>query len=154
MTLTANHDISSSFNGDALVSNGTLAVDGNIVRSETVRVVSGAFLGGTGTVHHVEIAAGGGFRQKAGNATPLKISGDLSIGANPVFRIDNPQGLDAKSVKAVVFSATGTVTGTENLANAAFYLDGELQKPGTWIALYSAGRCTVKAQFGTMLILK
>lgn len=56
--------------------------------------------------------------------------------------------------QAVVFSATGTVTGTENLANAAFYLDGELQKPGTWIALYSAGRCTVKAQSGTMLILK
>ena len=53
-----------------------------------------------------------------------------------------------------MFSATGTVTGAENLANATFYLDGELQKPGTWIALYSAGRCTVKAQSGTMLILK
>ena len=53
-----------------------------------------------------------------------------------------------------MFSATGTVTGTENLANATFYLDGELQKPGTWIALYSAGRCTVKAQSGTMLILR
>ena len=105
-------------------------------------------------MYNAEIAAGGGFRQKAGNATPLKISGNLSIGANPVFRIDNPANLDAKAVKAVVFSSTGTVTGTENLANATFYLDGELQNPGTWIALYSAVRCTVKAQSGTMLILR
>ena len=154
MALTANHDISSAFNGDAVVSNGTLAVDGDIVRSDTVRVAAGAFLGGTGTVHHAEIAAGGGFRQKAGNATPLKISGNLSIGANPVFRVDNPANLDAKSIKAVVFSATGTVTGAENLANATFYLDGELQKPGTWIALYSSGKCTVRPQSGTMMILK
>ena len=154
MALTANHDTTWTFNGDAAVSNGTLAVDGNIARSDTVRVAAGAFLSGTGTVNNVEIAAGGGFRQKAGNATPLKISGDLSIDANPVFRIDNPANLDAKAVKAVVFHATGAVTGAENLANARFYLDGELQKPGTWIALYSAGRCTVKAQSGTMLILK
>jgi autotransporter-associated beta strand protein len=143
------------FDGTAQVEAGTLVVNDDFTRNHaTFSVASGAFLGGTGTVYNAEIAAGGGFRQKAGNATPLKISGDLSIGANPVFRIDNPENLDAKSVKAVVFSATGTVTGTENLANATFYLDGELQKPGTWIALYSAGRCTVKAQSGTMLILR
>ena len=154
MAMTANHDISSSFNGDAVVSNGTLAVDGNIARSDTVRVKEGAFLAGTGTVNNVAIAAAGGFRQTAGNTRPLTISGNLSIGANPVFRIDNPNGLSAKSIKAAVFSANGTVTGTENLHNATFYLDGELQKPGTWIALYATGRCTVKAQSGTMLVIK
>lgn len=143
------------FDGTAQVDAGTLVVNDDFTRNHaTFSVASGAFLGGTGTVYNAEIAAGGGFRQKAGNATPLKISGDLSIGANPVFRIDNPANLDAKSVKAVVFSATGTVTGAENLANATFYLDDELQKPGTWIALYSAGQCTVKAQSGTMLILR
>lgn len=143
------------FDGPAQVENGTLVVNDDFTHNHaTFTVASGAFLGGTGTVYNAEIAAGGGFRQKAGNATPLKISGDLSIGANPVFRIDNPANLDAKAVKAVVFHATGAVTGAENLANARFYLDGELQKPGTWIALYSARRCTVKAQSGTMLILK
>ena len=143
------------FDGTAQGEAGTLVVNDDFTYNHAMfSVASGAFLGGTGTVYNAEIAAGGGFRQKAGNATPLTISGNLSIGANPVFRIDNPANLDAKSVKAVVFSATGTVTGTENLANATFYLDGELQKPGTWIALYSAGRCTVKAQSGTMLILR
>ena len=143
------------FDGTAQVDAGTLVVNDDFTRNHaTFSVASGAFLGGTGTVYNAEIAAGGGFRQKAGNTKPLTISGDLSIGANPVFRIDNPANLDAKAVKAVVFHATGAVTGAENLANAKFYLDGELQKPGTWIALYSAGRCTVKAQSGTMLILK
>ena len=154
MTLTANHDLSSAFNGDAVVSNGTLAVDGNIVRSDTVRVAADAFLGGTGTVYNVAVDTGGGFRQKAGNAEPLKIAGNLSIGTNPVFLIDNPNSLPAKSVKAVVFAATGTVTGTENLAGATFYLDGELQKPGTWSAQYAAGRCTVRANVGTVILIK
>ena len=127
---------------------------GLCARDLTFSVAAAAFLSGTGTVSNAEIAAGGGFRQKAGNATPLKVTGNLTIGANPVFRIDNPENLDAKSVRAVMFSATGTVAGAENLANATFYLDGELQKPGTWIALYSSGLCTVKAHSGTMIVIK
>ena len=129
-------------------------MDADIAASHAVVVEAGGFLSGTGTVQNVEIAAGGGVRQKAGNATPLTISGNLSISANPVFRIDNPENLDAKSVRAVMFSATGTVAGAENLANATFYLDGELQKPGTWIALSSSGLCTVKAHSGTMIVIK
>ena len=114
----------------------------------------GAFLGGTGTVNNVTVDLGGGFRQTAGNVEPLKIAGNLAIGANPVFRIDNPAGLSAKSIRAVVFAATGNVTGEENLASATIFLDDVQQNRGAWLVEYSSGRCTVKAHSGTMIVIK
>ena len=154
MQMNGNANISIGMNGEASVEEGTLAVNGDIRMSSVVTVAAGAYLSGTGTVNNVTVAAGGGFRQTVGNDMPLNIVGNLSIGANPVLRIDNPAGLPAKSVRAVVFAVTGTVTGEENLAGASIYLDGELQNRGAWLLECVAGRCTVKAHSGTMIVIK
>ena len=141
-------------NGEARIVEGTLQVDGNIGRSSAVVVSAGACLAGKGTVNNVQVAAGGGFRVRASQSEPLKLRGSLSIGANPVFRIDNPNGLEPKKIRMPVLAVAGTVTGAENLSGATFYLDGVAQAAGDWAAKLENGRLVVGWASGLMLILR
>ena len=143
-----------AMNGEARVTEGTLQVDGNIGRSSAVVVSAGAYLAGTGTVNNVQIAAGGGFRKTANQAEPLKLRGNLTIGANPVFYIDNPNGLDRKKIRTPILTVTGTVTGAENLANATVYLDGVAQVASAWAVGLENGRLSVKGVAGTMFVVQ
>ncbi len=139
------------------VQEGTMQVDGKFHLKSTVVVSAGAYLSGTGTVGNVTLAAGGGFRQtcRGGSAT-MTIAGNLSIGANPVIMVDNPDAMPVKKVKASVFKATGTVTGAENLANATVLLDGVDIGQGRWSVDYDAAAksLAVKAIAGLVINLK
>lgn len=141
-------------NGEARVTEGTLQVDGNLGKSSAVVVSTGAYLAGTGTVNNVQIAAGGGFRKTANQKETMKLLGNLTIGENPVFYIDNPSGLDSKKIRMPVLSVGGTLTGAENLANAKFYIDGVEQKDGTWAAKIDGnGRLSVGAVTGLIVFV-
>ena len=141
-------------NGEARVTEGTLQVDGNLGNSSAVVVSAGAYLAGTGTVNNVQIAAGGGFRCKAGQTEPLKLLGNLAIGANPVIRIDNPDIVDEDDVNVKLLSVAGNITGAENLADATVYLGDDVWEPGRYEVSYSGGILTVKRLKGLMIIVR
>ena len=143
-------------NGEVRVTEGTLEADGDIRKTSATVVSAGAYLAGTGVVSSVQIAAGGGFRGTAGQTIPLKMTGNLTIGANPVIRIDNLGGLASDKVRAKLFTVLGTVTGVENLNDATVYLDNAVWGRGKYMIEYSAGTRTlsIKGVKGTTLIFK
>ncbi len=145
-----------AMNGEVRVTEGTLQVDGNIGKSSAVVVSAGAYLAGVGTVNNVQIAAGGGFRKTANQTEPLKLRGNLTIGANPVIRIDNLDGGPSNKIRATLFTVTGTVTGAENLGNATVYLDNAVWGRGRYIIEYSASTrtCSIKGVNGTRLMIR
>ena len=143
-----------AMNGEVRVTEGTLQVDGNIGKSSATVVSAGAYLAGTGTVSSVQIAAGGGFRGKAVQTEPLKLLGNLTIGANPVIRIDNLDGIAESRIKAQLFTAAGTVTGAENLNNATVYLDDAVWDRGKYKIDYANGTLTVKGVKGTKFVIR
>ena len=143
-------------NGEVRVTEGTLEADGDIRKTSATVVSAGAYLAGTGVVSSVQIAAGGGFRGTAGQTIPLKMTGNLTIGANPVIRIDNLGGLASDKVRAKLFTVLGTVTGVENLNDATVYLDNAVWGRGKYMIEYSTGTRTlsIKGVKGTTLIFK
>ena len=145
-----------AMNGEVRVTEGTLQVDGNIGKSSAVVVSAGAYLAGVGTVNNVQIAAGGGFRKTANQTEPLKLRGNLTIGGNPVIRIDNLDGVPSDKIRATLFAVTGTVTGAENLGNATVYLDNAVWGRGRYMIEYSASTrtCSIRGVNGTWLIIR
>lgn len=143
-----------AMNGEVRVVEGTLQVDGNIGRTSATVVSAGACLAGAGTVSSVQIAAGGGFRGKAGQTSPLTIGGNLDIGANPVIRIDNPDGIAEDKVNAKLFVAHGAVAGAENLQNATVYLGDAVWDRGRYVVEFAGGSLTVKSARGMKLTLR
>ena len=134
------------FNGTAKVEAGTLAVDGNISVAEGVAVSSGASLAGTGTVQNVTLADGAGWRIRATDADPLKITGDLLVDGTP--RIDVAAGtLGTKRTVAIV---AGTVTGSFD--DAPVYVNGVLDE--TWKATIRNNELVVGESKGLLLILR
>lgn len=142
--------------GRASVESGTLIVDTlyDLSAASTIDVASGATIGGTGVVRRVTVAAGGGFYGKADQTEPLAIRGNLTIGANPIIHIDNPNGIAEDNIKAKLFTASDTVTGAENLNNATVYLGGVAWDRGKYVINYKNGTLAVKSAKGTILIIQ
>ena len=113
-----------TYNGDTKVNEGTLQMDGDISRSDTVRVAAGAYLAGTGTVNNVALAAGAGWKASADQANPLTVKGDLAVGANQTISISLPVGGAREDIRAKVLKDEGTTTGLENLLNATVKVNG------------------------------
>ena len=111
--------------GVVTVSNGTMRVDGSLVTPSSVEVAAGAYLGGTGTVANVTLETGAGFAATAGQSTPLTVQGDLALPATGVIDIANLDGVAERDMPSVnLVSATGTLSGDENLANWTVMVDG------------------------------
>lgn len=155
MTIEANHTSPYAFNGDVNVEGGELQVNGNIGWQHTcVNVADGAYIAGTGTVYDVAISAGGGLSASAAQTEPLKVVGDLTIGANPVIRIHNPTSIPEADVKVSLMTVAGTVTGAENLSDAIVYLGDSVWESGKYSVKYVNGELTVKSVRGLVLILR
>jgi autotransporter-associated beta strand protein len=111
--------------GVITVSEGTMRVDGCLVTPSSVEVVSGAYLGGTGTVANVSLETGAGFCAPAGQKTPLVVEGDLVLPDTGAVDVLNLGGADEKDLPAVnLVRATGTLSGTENLSGWIVKIDG------------------------------
>ena len=113
-----------SFNGDVKVLAGTLQIDGDISRSDTIRLSPGSYLSGTGIVNNVALAEGSGLRVKAGTADPMGIRGNLSASAGVVVDVIVPADGDITEVFADVLTVDGTISGAENLATATIKVNG------------------------------
>ena len=117
--------------GVITVSNGTLRVDGVLATPSAVNVASGAFLGGTGTVAKVSMETGSGFAAPVGQDAPLTVQGALAIPATGVVDIANLDGAEEKDIRPVkLATATGSITGTENLAGWTVKVNGVTK--GNW----------------------
>jgi len=104
----------STYIGATLVSNGVLRVDGSLAASSGVTVLDGGWLGGTGTVSHVAVEAGGGFQAIQGQAKPLTVTGTLTLEGGGAVYIRNPGGVPGMQIQVVLATVSGTVSGLEN----------------------------------------
>lgn len=86
-----------NYNGDATVLAGTLQVDGDVSRSDAIRVSAGAVLAGTGTVNNVVLTVGAGLRLTAGETHALKVQGGLTLPENGIVYIDGDTGSKEKT---------------------------------------------------------
>ena len=117
--------VTNKVSGVVTVAEGTMRVDGCLVTPSSVEVVSGAYLGGTGTVANVSLVSGAGFSAPAGQKTPLVVEGDLVLPDTGVVDVLNLGGADEKDLPAVnLVRATGTLSGTENLPGWIVKIDG------------------------------
>lgn len=122
---------SNKVSGVVTVSNGTMRVDGSLTTPSSVLVAVGAYLGGTGTVARVTMEAGSGFDAPAGQDRPLTVNGDLSLPATGVVNISNLGGYEGDALPAAqLVTATGTLSGEENLANWIVTVNGEKPERG------------------------
>ena len=138
--------------GVVTVSNGTMRVDGVLTTPSYVKVASGAFLGGTGTVARVAMESGAGFAAPVGQKSPLVINGGFSLPATGVINL-NVKGVaeDRLSGTSLVRFA-GTLNGAENLDNWTITIDG---KPTTrWEASVLDGVLTAKSHTGMMIFVR
>lgn len=101
------------------IAEGTLFFDGTLREQvsgwgvSTMRVQSGAYLGGSGTVSNVVVEAGGGFAASVGQTAPLMIAGALTVsgGTVPVEITnvgDSAVDIQALDVPVVTASNVGT----------------------------------------------
>ena len=114
-----------TYNGDTKVNEGTLQMDGDIHRSDTVRVAAGAYLAGTGTVNNVSLASGAGWKTSASQAHPLTVKGNLTVGENMTISLSVPNGVSYEDIRAKLLTVEGATTGLENLLNATVKVNGE-----------------------------
>lgn len=145
--------VENKVSGVVTVSNGTMRVDGSLVTPESVKVVAGAYIGGTGTVANVEMEAGAGFAAPAGQGRPLTVEGDLALPATGVVNISNLGGYEGDDLPAAkLVTATGTLSGTENLANWTVMIDGEPVR--TWKVAMSGNVVRATKNLGMKIIFK
>lgn len=112
-------------NGGVDVVGGALLVDGRVLEIATnVLVGAGAYLGGTGVVSRVTIAAGGGLCARAMVSAPLNVTGKLTIEGVGSIRIDGLGSGDLENVNLQVVTASGGVEGAENLNSWKVYAGG------------------------------
>ena len=127
-----------SVSGVITVSNGTMRVDGELVTPRSVEVAAGAFIGGTGTVARVAMEAGSGFNAPAGQDKPLTVEGNLALPATGIVNISNLGGYEGDELPAAkLVTATGTLSGAENLQNWTVTIDGV--PTSTWRVHLAAG---------------
>lgn len=121
--------VTNRVSGVVTVAEGTMRVDGCLVTPSSVEVVSGAYLGGTGTVANVSLVSGAGFSAPAGQKTPLVVKGDLVLPDTGAVDVLNLGGADEKDLPAVnIVRATGILSGTENLSGWIVKIDGVASK--------------------------
>ena len=117
--------VTNRVSGVITVSEGTMRVDGCLVTPSAIEVVSGAYLGGTGTVANVVLEEGAGISAPAGQKTPLVVEGNLVLPDTGVVDVLNLGGADEKDLPAVnLVRATGALSGTENLSGWIVKIDG------------------------------
>ena len=147
--------VASSVNGVSgvvTVSNGTLRVDGNLTTPSSVKVASGAFLGGTGTVAKVSMEAGAGFAAPVGQKSPLVIQGNFNLPATGVINLNVKGVAEDRLSGTSLVSATGTLGGAENLDNWTIAIDG---KPTTrWEAYVLDGVLMAKSHTGMLIFVR
>ena len=141
------------FKGDAVVSNGTLRVDGSISASHAVVVEAGGFLSGTGTVNNVSVAAGGGFAATAGQKGMLTIAGDATVPATGVVEIANPRGMDTNRILVKFATVAGALTIPDDLSGWAVKVDG-VTMPSSFRLLRQGNTLVAGCVQGTMLIIR
>jgi hypothetical protein len=108
------------------VSNGVLCVDGVLTTPSAINVAGGAFIGGTGTVANVNLEIGAGFAATMEQASPLTVQGNLSLPEIGHVEIVMLGGMESSSDgRASLVTATGTLSGEENLANWIVTVNGE-----------------------------
>ena len=91
----------------------------------TAKIASGAYVGGTGTVQNVTLAAGAGFAATAGQKAELCITGDLTMPATGVVEISNPDGLPLNEVGARIAKVSGTFTKPTDLSGWRVTVNGQ-----------------------------
>lgn len=139
--------------GVVTVSNGTMRVDGNLTTPSYVKVASGAFLGGTGTVARVSMESGSGFAAPAGQNTPLTVQGDLALPAAGVVEIANLDGAEEKDLRPVkLATATGSITGTENLGGWTVKVNGATTR--NWQLELHGGILRARREKGFVIIFR
>ena len=112
--------------GPVDVSNGVLCVDGVLTTPSAINVAGGAFIGGTGTVANVNLEIGAGFAATMEQASPLTVQGNLSLPEIGHVEIVMLGGMESSSDgRASLVTATGTLSGEENLANWIVTVNGE-----------------------------
>jgi len=114
----------STYIGATLVSNGVLRVDGSLAASSGVTVLDGGWLGGTGTVSHVAVEAGGGFQAIQGQAKPLTVTGTLTLEGGGSVYIRNLGGVPGTQIQVVLATVSGTVSGLENAEDWTVEVEG------------------------------
>lgn len=119
MRLTA----ASAYTGDTIISNGVLRVDGGLASSGVI-VNSGGWLGGTGSVQNVTVAAGGGFDVIQGQENPLTVGGALILEGAGVVRIQNPVPLPGNEIRVVLAEVAGAISGAEQAELWVVEIDG------------------------------
>jgi autotransporter-associated beta strand protein len=103
----------STYTGPTTVSNGTLLVNGSISGS-AVSVLSGAVLGGTGTVGPAVTVNAGGTLAPGASIGTLTFNGDLSLNGNLAIEVNtsaSPSN-DFCNVAGALSASAGTVTVT------------------------------------------
>lgn len=100
----------------ALVFDGTLAEQNSGWGLSAMEVKSGAYLGGTGTVHDVTIEEGGGFTSVLGRTGALEIGGAVTLPSSGDVRINIVCTNDMQSL----VSYTVPVVTASKLAGAKF----------------------------------
>lgn len=137
------------------IAEGTLLFDG-LLREQvsgwgtsTMRVQSGAYLGGSGTVSNVVVEAGGGFAASVGQTAPLTIAGALTVsGLTVPVEItnigDNAVDIQALDVPVVKASNVGSLVcsvkvngkdAPKNWRYVAYVKDGVLRCRGSFSGL-------------------
>ena len=147
-------EIDLSFNGDVAVSNGTLVVDGDMGMSDTVDVSPGAFVGGTGTVHHVMLETGAGFAAASGTGGGLAVTGDLALPASGTVDLCF-DGAAASRRMTTLAQVSGTVSAPASFAGWTVLVHGAAPAvPGAYRVILSGK--TLKAGFvsGTSLVVR
>lgn len=139
--------------GVVTVSNGTMRVDGKLVTPSSVEVAVGAYIGGTGTVANVSMESGAGFAAPAGQSAPLTVEGNFTLPATGVVNISNLDGDAENNIRsAKIVTATGTLGGTENLANWTVKIDGVVAP--RWAIVLKDNVVYAKNSRGFVLIYK
>lgn len=142
-----------AMNGEARVQAGTLQIDGALSKATAV-VSAGAYVSGTGLVHHVSLAAGAGFRKAARTDQPLVATGTVTLGEQCIIRLDNPDNLPLYRVKAAILAVSGTLADEANLENVVVYLDDVCQPPTRYTVTYENGTVMVQGLDGTTVIVR
>lgn len=115
---------SCTYIGETRVSNGVLQVDGSLNTSSLLTIADGGWLGGTGTVKNVTVAAGGGFDAIQGQPKPLTVTGTLTLQGNGTVHIQNPGALQGTQVRVALAEVAGTLAGAEYVDTWAVEIEG------------------------------
>lgn len=146
--------VTNKVSGAVTVAEGTMRVDGKLVTPSTVDVYPGAFIGGTGTVARVAMEAGSGFDAPAGQDKPLTVEGDLALPATGVVNISNLGGYEGDELPAAkLITATGTLSGTENLQNWTVTIDG-VPAPGWKVRMTNDNVVKATKDYGLKIIFR